>query len=69
MHTALKPARKKRSSPTPGERGEFETVADLRWRGGGPDVPGLLRRMLDLRAAVRATCSGRRPRTAGRDSW
>ncbi|MCX7961136.1 MAG: pyruvate kinase [Burkholderiales bacterium] len=29
-------------------------TADLRWRGGAPDVPGLLARIRDLRAAVRA---------------
>jgi pyruvate kinase len=27
-------------------------VADLSWGGSGPDVPGLLKRMLDLRSAV-----------------
>ncbi|MDW8468343.1 MAG: pyruvate kinase [Burkholderiales bacterium] len=29
-------------------------TADLRWRGGAPDVPGLLARIHDLRAAVLA---------------
>jgi pyruvate kinase len=42
------PPRISHSEPAP-------EVADLRWGKRGPDVPGLLRRMLELRAAVEST--------------